>query len=79
MKTYRSTTAPMTRAAMGALFISLCFIFIGGVAKQGIYANPTTAESNTSTADLLTALDEGDLEALSKSSPSKIIKTLPST
>ncbi|OUU20526.1 MAG: hypothetical protein CBC13_10635 [Planctomycetia bacterium TMED53] len=79
MKTYRSTTSPMTRAAMGALFISLCFLFIGGVTEQGIYANPATAESNTSTADLLTALDEGDLEALSKASPSKIIKTLGRT
>ena len=58
------------------------FLLLGGLLAAPITAFPVTSLAviePTVTTDLLTAMDEGDLETLTKSSPAKILKTLGRT
>ena len=72
-------TLPQCRHLYSGRFFVLALIFL--LLLGGLSSPPAFAASgpSTSTADLLTALDEADMETLSKSTPVRILKTLGRT
>ncbi len=78
-------TLPLFRPLPSGRSFVLALIFLlltGGPSSPPAFAaaGPATSTAETSTtADLLTALDEGDMETLSKSTPVRILKTLGRT
>ena len=78
-------TLPQCRHLHPGRFFVLTLIFLlllGGPSSPPSFAAPgstTPAAETSTTADLLTALDEADKETLSKSTPVRILKTLGRT
>ena len=78
-------TLPQCRPLHPVRFFVLTLIFLlllGGPSSPPSFAAPgstTPAAETSTTADLLTALDEADMETLSKSTPVRILKTLGRT
>ena len=78
-------TLPQCRPLHSGRFFLLPLIFLlllGGLSSAPAFAatgSTTPAAETSTTADLLTALDEADMETLSKSTPVRILKTLGRT